>query len=297
MTDFSISVAIITRNRAEMLKKSLHSLMAQSRKADEVCVIDNNSTDTTKNVIEHAAKNLPIKYIFEKSIGVGYARNAALKTATGDILAFIDDDAVAKEDWLAQLENSFHQHPEAVAVQGRTNNMYPDSTIASLLQFTSQDMPKLRDRDASIVKSPSMICTMNLAVMTRKIKEVGVFFDPSLTRGEDRDFGHQLMRKRLLIVYEEKAVNLHHWPKSFSGYGRMRWNAGIAKALLKKKLQNASYENETRKWGIRKTLKTAFSFLDRFSARQKFFFIFLLFLGKIITETGHYYTIYTLKNE
>ena len=104
---FSISVIIITRNRDEWLKDTLLSLTKQSRKPDEVIVVDNDSKDNTKEATLSFNNRLNIKYIYETIRGRPYARSTGIKNATGDIVAFIDDDCVADENWLKYIEAPF----------------------------------------------------------------------------------------------------------------------------------------------------------------------------------------------
>ncbi|MBU0730449.1 MAG: glycosyltransferase [Proteobacteria bacterium] len=290
MNKSSITVAIITRNRAPLLKKALDSLAAQTRPADEILIIDNASTDDTQKVVEQMAQHFPIQYVFEDKIGISSARNAALTECKGEILAFIDDDAVADPHWLNTIDQTFLRNPQAVAVQGRTDNLFPENLYASLVQFISQDMPKLRDRDGNVVKSPSMICSMNLAFKMNPVKNHGIFFDTSLTRGEDRNFGHQLLRNNMLIIYAEDALNYHHWPQTLKGYIGVRWKAGVARGLLKQKFEKGSFNTETRKWGLAKTLKTAWAATKKRNIFRRLSFLSLLVAGKLISEIAQFRT-------
>lgn len=113
-----ISVAIITMNRAEWLKDALTSLSRQSRPPDEVVVVDNGSKDHTKSVILGFSDRLNIKYVYEPVRGIPHARNTAIHNATGDIIASIDDDCVADENWLKTIEIPFIKDPNIGVVGG-----------------------------------------------------------------------------------------------------------------------------------------------------------------------------------
>jgi glycosyltransferase involved in cell wall biosynthesis len=114
----TISVVIITRNRAAWLTEALASLTGQTRSPDEVVVVDNDSKDNTKAAILSFKDKLKIKYVFESKHGIPYARNAGILNASGNILAFIDDDCAADVNWLKNLEIPFIKDPNIGAVGG-----------------------------------------------------------------------------------------------------------------------------------------------------------------------------------
>ncbi|MFA5389396.1 MAG: glycosyltransferase, partial [Candidatus Omnitrophota bacterium] len=64
-----ISVIVVTYNRADMLKDALLSLTAQTRLPDEVLVVDNNSSDNTREVVDNFNHGLKIKYVLERTQG------------------------------------------------------------------------------------------------------------------------------------------------------------------------------------------------------------------------------------
>ena len=119
--NLSISVVIVTRNRAELLKDALASLASQSRQPDEVIVVDNDSKDNTKEVALNFSDRLNIKYIYEPTRGIPHARNAGIRNATGDIIASIDDDCVADENWLKYIEIPFIKDPNVGVVGGEVS--------------------------------------------------------------------------------------------------------------------------------------------------------------------------------
>ena len=114
----SISVIVITRNRAEWLKDTLSSLASQSRQPDEVILVDNASADHTKEVALSFSDKLNIKYIYEAKRGIPHARNTGVRQATGDIIASLDDDCIADENWLKYIEIPFIKNPNVGMVGG-----------------------------------------------------------------------------------------------------------------------------------------------------------------------------------
>jgi cellulose synthase/poly-beta-1,6-N-acetylglucosamine synthase-like glycosyltransferase len=118
-TQLTISVTIVTRNRAPLLKMALQSLVAQERKPDQVVVVDNASTDETREVALSFADRLRISVVSETRVGIPIARNTAIKHCTGDIVALLDDDCVADRRWLAEIEQPFLRDPHIAAVGGK----------------------------------------------------------------------------------------------------------------------------------------------------------------------------------
>lgn len=101
-----VTVAIPTYNRADFLRQTLAGIAEQQFPRDhfEVLVIDNNSRDHTRAVVEEFAQTHPApRYIQETKQGLDYARNRAIAEARGDIIVFGDDDILVGTDWLAQM--------------------------------------------------------------------------------------------------------------------------------------------------------------------------------------------------
>ena len=75
----------------------------------EILVVDNNSSDETRQVVEDLQRMYPdrIRYLFEAQQGISHARNSGIRNARGEILAFIDDDETAGVDWLQNLTASY----------------------------------------------------------------------------------------------------------------------------------------------------------------------------------------------
>ncbi len=137
--NLSISVVVVTLNRANLLQKALISLTRQERQPDEVIVVDNASTDNTKEIVLSFRNKLNIKYIYEKRRGIPYARNTGVKNATKDIIAFTDDDCVADRNWLKYLEIPFIKDPHIGVVGGEVSYLKGEQGVVD--EFYSKNMP------------------------------------------------------------------------------------------------------------------------------------------------------------
>jgi glucosyl-dolichyl phosphate glucuronosyltransferase len=97
------SIVIATYNRAGDLRETLDSLATLDPDGPwEVIVVDNNSPDDTRQVVEHAGRTFPVelRYVFEGQQGRSPALNTGIRTARGDIIATTDDDVRVPADWL-----------------------------------------------------------------------------------------------------------------------------------------------------------------------------------------------------
>ncbi len=126
----SVGVIIPTRNRAEMLQHTLEALTRQARAPEEVIVVDNGSTDNTKQVVERFHGVLPIRYLYEPVPGAGWARNLGIRNATSEVLAFTDDDCIPDRDWLHFIELSFLRDPAIGMVAGKVTPKLDGETWA-----------------------------------------------------------------------------------------------------------------------------------------------------------------------
>lgn len=115
-----ISIIICTYNRCESLKDTLNSLLAQELDGEfsyEVIVVDNNSKDKTKEIVEgYISKfNGKLKYLFEPKQGKSYALNKGINEAGGEIIAFTDDDCVVDRAWVKEIAKTFKKNNAGVA--------------------------------------------------------------------------------------------------------------------------------------------------------------------------------------
>ena len=118
--NWDISVCICTYNRCQGLRSALESVLGQQ--ADgvrfEVIVVDNNSTDETKQVVDGFVRrgHSNLRYSFEGRQGLSHARNAAIAVARSPLVAFTDDDVPVARDWVSTIKRAFDEHPEAAWV-------------------------------------------------------------------------------------------------------------------------------------------------------------------------------------
>ena len=119
--NIACSVIICTHNRASSLVRTLQAVLEQDFQASdmEVIVVDNASTDDTKETVQSISQNalFPVKYLFEPTLGLSHARNAGLRQALGKIVVFTDDDALPRTQWIRNLTKAYDD-PEIKAAGG-----------------------------------------------------------------------------------------------------------------------------------------------------------------------------------
>jgi glycosyltransferase involved in cell wall biosynthesis len=108
-----ITVILCTYNRCQILAKALESIAASRLPESvewEVLVVDNNSRDQTRGVVDDFCRRYPgrFRYLLEAKQGLSCARNAGIRESQSEILAFTDDDAIVEPDWLWNLTSALH---------------------------------------------------------------------------------------------------------------------------------------------------------------------------------------------
>ncbi|MEN7536018.1 glycosyltransferase family A protein [Aurantiacibacter flavus] len=123
------SVVICTRNRSASLRRTLVSICEAARRASddwEIVIVDNGSTDDTKQVVSEFAERLPVRHVFEPNAGLSNARNAGVRASQGDFIVWTDDDVLVDENWLNAYFQSFKAHPGRAIFGGKATPLYEE---------------------------------------------------------------------------------------------------------------------------------------------------------------------------
>lgn len=118
-----ISVILCTYNRKKYIYNVLKSLASNTLPSDryEIVLVDNNCTDNTRSECDRFAQDFPavnFKYFVEKNQGLSHARNRGIKESSGNVLVYVDDDALVNTAYLQTYADFFKQHPEIDAAGG-----------------------------------------------------------------------------------------------------------------------------------------------------------------------------------
>lgn len=132
-----ISVVICSHNGSRKIGACLTALLGQSRPADEIIVIDDGSSDQTAAV----ARRFGVHVLqHDHNRGPAAARNTGIQAATGDILAFTDDDCIPNVDWVARVAAA-HEHYEGSGVVAIGGPVTPATSHTLTLRFTQAIEP------------------------------------------------------------------------------------------------------------------------------------------------------------
>ena len=224
----NVTVILCTYNRCQSLAKALESVAVSTLPRCiewEVLVVDNNSRDETREVVENFCRRYPgrFRYLFESRQGKSHALNSGIREARGDVLAFTDDDATVEPAWLHNLTASLIKG-ECAGVGGRT---IPAQAL-SLPNWLSIEEPfqwggivgaffDLGDKPCELSLAPYGV---NMAVRKEVLEKHGNFrtdMGPcpgSEIRNEDTEFGRRLLAAGERLRYEPSAIVHHAVPEN-----------------------------------------------------------------------------------
>lgn len=217
-----ISVVTPTRNRLELLTRTLHSLTLQegvSASDFEVIVVVDGSYDSTAEVLRRTPFPFCLKVIEQVRAGVAVARNTGWRTAAADLVLFLDDDIIATPRLLAEHLKSHRAQPGAVVI-GRFS---PDTSVRRSA-WTRYDELAQEKKYAALgrTEAPSGIrfYTGNVSLPKSALEAAGGF-DHTLPRNEDVDLGLRLQDLGYKFIYAPDADGLHCGYRDFEGWRRM----------------------------------------------------------------------------
>ena len=136
-----LTAIICTYNRAKYIGPLLESIAANdlAKSAYEIVLVDNNCTDNTRAVCEafaKAHKDVQFRYVLEPEQGLSAARNKGIKEAKGDVIVYIDDDALVDTDYLRTYAEWFEAHPETMACGGPIEPLYETKEPSWMTPYT-----------------------------------------------------------------------------------------------------------------------------------------------------------------
>jgi glycosyltransferase involved in cell wall biosynthesis len=225
VTALDATVVVCSYNRAESLEDTLAALArleVQPARTWEVVVVDNNSHDNTKQVVEAAQRNWPrLRYVFESTQGLSHARNRGIAEATGEIILFTDDDVLPEPDWLETTLAGLDKY-DADACGGYIAPIWGAPPPAWLTERFYGFLAVRTDRsDDYRIESPSQApFGANMAIRRAVFDDVGLF-DVSrgrkggvLASGEDGELFERILAAGYEAVFLGQS-RVHHKVEAF----------------------------------------------------------------------------------
>lgn len=220
-----VSVIVCTYNGSRTLRQTIESLQKLHYPDYEVMVVDDGSTDGTPDILRDFPE---IRVIRQDNRGLSAARNRGAQEASGEILAYTDDDCMPDEDWLYQLVGTFLRG--GYAMVGGPNLPPPARTRIEAAVAAAPGAPAhvlLTDQEAEHVPG------CNMAVTRQAFLQVGGFNPVYRKAGDDVDFCWRILEQGLTIGFNPSAVVWHYRRSTIADYFKQQRGYGEAEAILR----------------------------------------------------------------
>lgn len=252
-----ISVVLCTHDRIEQLRRNLASLGPQiSRPEVELIIVDSASDGKNAPLVRDEALRLGALHLRLDDPGLSLARNEATKVASGEWIAFLDDDAIPTANWMEILQRTLDHIPCDVAViGGRVDPLWPGELPSPSLGPIWRNHLSLLQLDGSFdcTSDPKCVGT-NLIVKRAHAIEAGLFSlhlgrtGLNLVSGEEAHLIERLIQLRYRIYYSDAFPVLHAIPVERLGIAwaksRLYWQGYsefIIQTLLKSRIGTRTF--------------------------------------------------------
>jgi glycosyltransferase involved in cell wall biosynthesis len=233
-----ITVCICTYRRPEMLKKLLEKLGTQRTDGlfgFSAVVVDNDRDETGSEVAYRAQRSAPfsIEYLIEPEQSISLARNRAVMSAQGDLIAFIDDDEFPGDDWLLRLYQTL-RGTRSDGVLGPIEPHFDNSPPIWLVKSGILERKSFKTGD--FISNPNDTRTGNVLIEKRLFNDHNGYFDPRYgkTGGGDVDFFNRSMLNGYRFAFCREAVVYETVPperQRRSYYTKRAFTRGMSTAM------------------------------------------------------------------
>ena len=210
-----LSVVICTYNRDQHIERALQSLTEQDfdKSAYEIIVVDNNSTDRTSEIIRRfkdAHPNHQIVLAKETRQGLSYARNKGIELAKGTYISYIDDDGIARPDYVSQVKKYMEQFPDDVAFGGKVLPKYETGQEPAWMSRYIERIISVVDLGDE-VKTLKKIYPVGCNMIFKKVlfDKIGGFNTALKLRSDDKYIFFKIREHGYRVLYLPKVVVWH----------------------------------------------------------------------------------------
>ena len=248
----SITVAICSKDRWDWVERLLDSLAPlRVQGAFEVVVIDNASTDPRMR--EVCAARDWVRYVHEPLVGLDFARNRAIREASGEVVAFLDDDVVVDRDWLRGLRRVWAENPDAGCVTGLVLPM----VLKTEAQILFEEGGGFRRGFRPIRYGPERFgdplfpcgagrfgAGANMSLRRALVLRLGGFDEAldtgrPLPGGGDLDIFYRVLRAGAPLVYEPQVAVYHEHRRDMAVLRRQYYTWGVGFMAFVRKSMDA----------------------------------------------------------
>ncbi|NJR52565.1 MAG: glycosyltransferase [Leptolyngbyaceae cyanobacterium CSU_1_3] len=220
-----ISVVIPTADRPQTIGPAIQKIFANTVQPYEVIVIDQSRTDRTLKALSSFIQAGKITYLQDTGLGVSRARNVGWRKASGEIIAFTDDDAHTDLHWLENVRQTFERSDLNIGVLGGKiipfyEQKNPDWSIPKRWEYL---LPAYDQGDTlSLYEGTSLPAGVNYSIYRSLLEKFDGFDEdlgPNLSRnlqiyGEDADLARRISQNGFSLVYNPNCVVYHPVPLS-----------------------------------------------------------------------------------
>ncbi len=221
-----VSVVVCSYNGSANIRDTLEGLSKVRYPDFEVIVVDDGSTDTTAAI----AAEYAVKLIRTDNQGLSNARNTGWMAATGEIVAFTDDDAYPDPDWLTYLAETFRDGQYA-GVGGPNIPPAGDGAVAACVGNAPGGPVHVLLSDTEAEHIPGC----NMAFRRAALEEIGGFDPQFRVAGDDVDLCWRILERGWKLGFSPTAQVWHHSRNAVRTYWRQQRGYGKAEALLERK--------------------------------------------------------------
>lgn len=217
-----ISLIICTYNRDKYIGPLLDSIAKNDYPAldYEIVLVDNNCTDNTRSICDQFARSHPhihFRYVLEPEQGLSAARNKGIKEANGDIIIYVDDDALVDPDYIRSFAEHFATHPTTMAAGGPIEPLYETQEPSWMSPYTKALLTAWMNYGDKVREYPSGKYPGGGNAAYRKVvfDKVGLFNTElgrkgtALLASEEKDIFDKMHAMGMKVLYLPTPV-LHH---------------------------------------------------------------------------------------
>jgi GT2 family glycosyltransferase len=246
-----ISVVISTYQRRESLRRAVDSLVAQRvppQLTYEIILVDNNSSDGTRDVIAEYVRRYPalVRFTSEPRQGVSCGRNAGIRASRGAIVAFTDDDNVPSRTWVATIASTMETHRGVDGVGGKVLPEWPRIPPGWLDRKHWSPLAILDYGERPFLTSarrPLCLLTANLAIRREVLDRLGGF-TPDFHRCQDHELLLRLWRAGGHVLYAPELVTFAPVdPRRMTRRYHRLWHAQHGRYAALMRLEEATDEH------------------------------------------------------